>query len=195
MEPDGDSHLVVSGLQVCNSARWMADRSSPRCVVSRPDHRGPLRIAVLASLGISLRPCELSKITFRMKEVMKGDRGTARGHATSLFTGRSRERPLPTGHAQALVNPLDVRGAEVHALPDASVDDVAGDRLPVGVGAGDADRVGAAQWYGSRRARAEKGVEDSLLRADLAAVAAGYSGCCGAAKTTSRLGPGGSCRW
>jgi hypothetical protein len=64
----------------------------------------------------------------------------------------------------------------VHPLPDASVDDVAGDRLPVGVGAGDAGGVRAGQRYGGRRARAEEGVEDSLLGADLAAVAAGVFG-------------------
>ena len=107
-----------------------------------------------------------------------GARGTARGSWQRDFLQADLRKAahFPAGHAQALVNPLDVRGAEVHALPDASVDDVVGDRLPGGVGAGDAECVRAGQRYGGRRARAEEGVEDSLLRADLAAVAAGVFG-------------------
>src|ERR1017187_7035561 len=101
----------------------------------------------------------------------------AAGHGNEFLQADLREAAhFPAGQAQALVSALDVRTAEVHALPDASVDDVVGDRLPVGVGAGNAECVRAGQRYESRRARAEEGVEDALLRADLAAVAAGVFG-------------------
>ena len=117
-------------------------------------------------------------------------RGTApgQGNELSLQADLREAAHFPAGHAQALVDPRHVRGAEVHALPDASVDDVVVDRLPVGVGAGDAERVRAGQRYGGRRSRADEGIQDTLLRAGLAAVAAGYSGCCGAAQNDVQVG-------
>ena len=192
---------LINGLVVHNRA----PANGPPC--GDAGCGGPRRLSSMRTVRLSpeqvdlapWRSCADHRVRFRTlphgggRGHTAGKRHRPRVMATGFLQADLRKAAhFPAGHAQSLVNPLDVRGAEVHALPDASVDDVLGDRLPVGVGAGDAGCVRAGQRYGGRRARAEEGVEDSLLRADLAAVAAGVLGVLRRRRASPRQAPGGT---